>query len=159
MNNNFDDIPTPIKSHEENKTISNEFMNKENNTDDILLDNKKVIKNESKSMINFFKDIFKYVTTHKINELAELLIYVLIIIGFCIILSIPFGFLKSIFFDALILFGINFNVNIQNIFSTIWDVFYLIIAIGLFLVLTRERFYASIRNKQEIEELKKEINK
>ena len=159
--NDFNEIPTPNrpvnnKVEEKKEELFVSDISKEVNT---LQEGKEAIKKETNSFIAFFKDFYKYVTTHKISDLTELLIYALIIAGFIVILSIPFDFLKELFFNALVLFGVNFDANIQQILNNVWGMFYLFIAIFLFLILSREKFYQMIANKKEIADLKKEVNK
>ena len=160
MNNDeFNNIPTPMKANKEEPSKLEVLMKDSNVEVNTLSEGKEALKKETNSLITFFKDFYKYVTTHKMSELAELLVYAVIIAGFMIILSIPFAFVKELFFNILVLFSVNFDQTIQNIFAGVWDAFYFLVAIFLFLILCKEKFYQMIANKKEIEDLRKEINK
>lgn len=158
MDNNFNDIPTPVKSNKEIMNEANEVNELKEDKVNVVDDTKAMIKKEGKTMIVFLKDLFKYITTKKISDLSELLIYALIIVGFIIAIGIPFGFLKEVIFNVLVTFGINFGAAIREVIENALNLFYYVIALVLFLVLCREKFYQLVRNKKEIEDLKKEIN-
>ena len=158
-NDNLNNKPiNSVKDIDTNAAL--ETLMKEHNIDvNTISEGAKTIKKETKSLLVFFKDFYKYITTHKISELFELLIYAIIIMAFIVLLSIPFAFIKEMFNDILVMFGINFNQTLKDLLNNVWDMFYLLVALFLFLILCKEKFYQMIANKKEIEDLKQEINK
>lgn len=110
------------------------------------------LNNEKKSNIAFLKDVYKYITTRKADELLSLLWRLFLIALFVIVLYVPFQLFRDLGINILLTMGISFNETILNIWTGLWSVLYGIIAIILFFKLCKDRYYKLVNIEKETKE-------
>lgn len=128
MNNNVD-LPKM-----NNDKINNNI--KANNIDE----NKDVKKEVSNNKNDGFKEMFKYVTTKDSKSLLLLFVRLIIIVAIISIFKFPFDLLKEAGTSLLILFGITITETILNIWDSVINIIYYILAIYAFYKIIKVRF-------------------
>ncbi len=103
--------------------------------------------NEKHNIITTFKDMFKYITTKNSNEIFQLVLRLLLIVVFIIVLRLPFELFRDLGFDLLISFGINSTDRFLDIYRSVWDIIYIVIALILFFYLVTKRYYNLVEKK------------
>ena len=157
----FNNFEMPKKVGEENKEVINEVKqetpvnNNINEVPNMIDDLKENINVQKKSFGNFFKDLFKYLTTRNSKDLFELLWRVAMIAIFILLLYVPVELVQNLLLDFLIAMGIELNERMQSIYFAIFHGTYSLIALVLFFVVIKERFYKYVSE----EDRKKTINK
>lgn len=106
----------------------------------------------------FFKDVIKYISSKKSNELFALLWRFLLITGFVLVLGAPFVIIRDLVPEILITFNINFDKSGQDMINLIIVLIYVLLAIFLLFKLCKERYYNYVKNTQEINDLKQQVN-
>ena len=134
MNNEIPQLP---KINEEQ--VNNENMFKEA---------KESIIKESHSLVEFLKDAYKYITSKNTSELFELLLRLVLIAAFVIVLYVPIQLIRDLGVDLLISMGVSFTDKMLNLYNSIWNIFYTIIAIILFINLCKDRYYKLVKNQK-----------
>ena len=148
MNNEIPELPKENKPQDE--VIIQETKEKIEN---VVKESNKVLKKETKSFVQFFKDVKEYLSTKKTSEIGEMLFRELLIVAILIVIYYPFMIFKDLIPNLLI--AININYDSVNKFYAIIDIIYSILVIVLFFVITRDRFYKMVKNQEEIKNSKK----
>lgn len=150
VNNNAQD-PIVLKTtpQEEKKT---------NEAKQMFGDVKETTTKEVQNMSKFFKDIKEYITTKNSSELFALLWRLLIIAGFIIAAYLPFYIIIDFGSNLFILFGIDYTTRLGGIWGSIWNLAYSVLAIILFFVLCKDRYYKLVK-QQENEKKNEEENR
>ena len=120
---------------------------------------KETTSKEVQNMSKFLNDVKKYITTKNSSELLSLLWRLLLVAGFIIVLYLPFYLVNLLGFNLLILFGVNFTNRLGDIWNSIWYIAYSILAIVLFFILCKDRFYKFVKLQEDEKKIKEGINK
>ncbi len=148
MNDEIPELPKPNKPKDE--VAIQETKEKIEN---VVKESNKVLKKETKSFIQFFKDVKEYLSTKKTNEIGEMLFREILIVAVLVVCYYPFMIFKDLGPNLLI--AVNINYDSVNKFYAIVDIIYSILVIILFFVITRDRFYKMVKNQEEIKNSKK----
>ncbi len=148
MNNEIPELPKQNKPQDE--VIIQETKEKIEN---VVKESNRVIKKETKSFVQFFKDVKEYLSTKKTSEIGEMLFRELLIVAILIVIYYPFMIFKDLIPKLLI--TVNINYDSVDKFYAIIDIVYSILVIVLFFVITRDRFYKMVKNQEEIKNSKK----
>lgn len=92
------------------------------------------------------KAMFKYVTTRDSKDLFILFIRLLIIVAIIIVCKFPFDLLKEAGTNLFIMFGITISTTLLNIWQSIVNIVYCILAIYAFYKIIKTRF-KNLNNK------------
>lgn len=117
-----------------NNNIDLPKMNEDNN--------ETVVKKENDGI----KEVIKYITTRDTKDLLMLVLRMLIIVAILFICKFPFDLLKDIGTNVFILFGISITDTLLNIWNSIINIIYGILAIYSFYKIVKIRF-KNINNK------------
>lgn len=140
------------------KTIPEEEK-KENEAKKMLGDVKDSTSKEVQSLSKFFKDIKGYITSKNSSELLALLWRLLLIAGFVIILYVPFQIMMDFGSNLFILFGIDFTAKLGTIWNSIWYLTYSILAVVLFFILCKDRYYKLVKQQEDEKKIMNGDNK
>lgn len=156
----FNNFEMPKKVGEENKEVVEQVKQETTNNNisevpNMIDDLKENINVQKKSFGNFFKDSFKYLTTRNTKDLFELLWRVAMIAIFILLLYVPVELIQNLLLDFLITMGIELNERMQSIYFAIFHGTYSLIALVLFFVVIKERFYKYVSEEDRNKALKK----
>ena len=134
-------------------------VKRESETKQMVKEVKETTSKEVGSTKKFIKDVYKYLTTKNSSELLALLWRLLIIVGIIIVLYVPFYLLIELGSNLSIMFGIDFTAQMLNLWSSILNVLYAILALVLFLVIVKDRYYKLVKTQEAEKKIINENNK
>ena len=172
--NNENQIPEMPKVNENNINVQQTNNNVINNQDPVVLQTlpqeekresqtkimagevKETTSKEVKNMQKFLKDIKNYITSKNSSELLSLLWRLALIAGFVILLYVPFQLLMDLGSNLFVLFGIDYTTKLGNIWNSIWYISYGILAIVLFFILCKDRYYKLVKQQEDEKKIMKD---
>ena len=169
--NNDNQIPELPKTNEEEIKIIDdeekqeqvqevkEEVKQEPQINKVVEEVKQSAKKELELSGKFIKDVRNYLTTKNSSELFALFLRVLLIVGFIIILYFPFQMIMDIGVNFFAILGIEYTTRMAAIWGGVWNILYSILALVLFYVLCRERFYKLVSPQKEDKKIIAEENK
>ena len=143
----FNEFELPKKIDE--KAEKEEIVEEKKELPNMIDEAKESINKEIHSMKDFFRDIFKYLTTRNSKELLELLWRLALIAVFILLLFVPFQLVRDLLSDFLVSMGVEFSERMLAIYVSAFNAIYTIIALVLFFILCKERFYKFVNEEKK----------
>ena len=123
---------------------------KENNIEEksVYEETKTIIQNDTKTFKIFLKEVKDYLTTRNTNELKDLVVRLVLIAITVIVLYVPYQFIMEIIEDAIRTANINYSEIALTRYYSIGRIIYSVLALVLFYVLCKDRFYKLVKNQE-----------
>ena len=134
------DIPT-----EQNIPVEE---NKEVEINKVVEEVKETAKKEIEISGKFFKDLKSYLTTKDSSELFSLLWRAVIIVGLIVIIYFPFQLIIDLGANIFTLIGIEYTTRLASIWSSICNIVYGVLALVLFYLICKDRFYKLVKKDE-----------